>query len=205
MLDRLVLHPTGHASKNTGGQVQSVLRTVHLGLYWVDLTGARAQGLPPHAFGRDDAQSDCIQALLSTPWYYVPSTEGQIDAMPVLWSCRGSLLWSLSTALCVGPHLHRQMSLQDRCETCVAGFVLWDLWQLLAAKGEASHELPAGSHSMATETVSNLQNLCLSMVALCLGKSVAWIDCETGSKSLVLLQTPLYNISLYDFVNVDWV
>lgn len=161
-----------HAAKNTGSQVQSVLRTVHLGQFWVDLTGARGQGLPPPAFSRDDSQSDAIQALLSNPFFYVPSPQGQLDTIPVLWSTRGALLWSVSTALCTSPVLHRKMTLQERCETAVAGYVLWDLWQLLAAKTEAAQELAAGSCSMAQETVTNLQNVALSVIAFTVAKSV---------------------------------
>lgn len=65
----------GHAQKNSGSQCQSFLRTLWYGDVWVDLCQARSVGLPPAAFGREDGQSDSLQALLSCPYFYVESID----------------------------------------------------------------------------------------------------------------------------------
>eukprot|EP00438_Fugacium_kawagutii_P001566 Skav235500 [mRNA] locus=scaffold3432:23399:30233:- [translate_table: standard] len=156
-----------HSSKNSGSQAQSCLRTLYLGRFFVDLSGAVQAGLPASAYARDDPQSDLTQALLCNPFFYVGGVD--IDApelCQVLWQSRGALLWSLSVALSVAPLFHKKMTLKERTELSVSGYVLWDLWCLLAAKKEASEQAFVGSFSMARETVTNLQQLSLSLATM---------------------------------------
>ena len=129
--------------KNSGGQVQSCIRTLHFGKHWADLSGSRGHGLPNFAFVRSDSQSDLQQALLSNPFFYVTSTSGPLDALPVVWSCRGSLLWSLSSALCFAPLMmgpNPDVTLSERCENAISGFIIWDLWQILSSRKEADSQ-----------------------------------------------------------------
>ena len=65
----------GHASKNSGGQCTSYLRTIHYGPFWVDLVQCRNYGMPAMALGRAHPMSDRCQALLSNPFFYVKEEE----------------------------------------------------------------------------------------------------------------------------------
>ena len=94
---------SGHASKNSAGQAMSAIRTIHCGRYWVDLSGTLLCGMPKSAYSRDDNQSDCLSALLANPWFYVGTSAGNMSMISVPWMNRGSLLWSLSTALVFAP------------------------------------------------------------------------------------------------------
>ena len=62
------------------------------------------------------------------------------------------------------------MSVEQRAETAMAGFVLWDLWRLCSARMEASTGSKVGSMTMSAQTAQNLQNLSLSMVVMLLTK-----------------------------------
>lgn len=153
--------------KNTGGQINVPGKTVFLGRLFVDLSGARAFGLPSSAFARRDSQSDCIQALLSCPMFYVSgSPDCTMDMYQVPCSTRGALLWSLSVGLVWAPVMHTDMTSEVRLEAAITGFVLWDLWQLMAARLEAEMDAKAGSMSMSNETVENLQAVSLSVIVL---------------------------------------
>eukprot|EP00435_Cladocopium_sp_Y103_P020860 s3829_g5.t1 len=65
----------GHANKNSGAQATSWIRTVYYGSYWLDMTMARAHGLPPGVLARDSPMSDKYQAMMSNPFYYVKSVD----------------------------------------------------------------------------------------------------------------------------------
>ena len=145
---------------------------MHLGRFWVDLSGSLLCGMPGSAFARDDPQSDSLQALLANPFFYVHTTSGTLSMIPIPWMNRGALLWSLSTALVFSPMLHKGMSLKARTEISVSGYILLDLWYLMGAKLEASRGAFVGSMTMARETVTNLQNLTLSLVCIATSKPV---------------------------------
>lgn len=166
----------GHASKNSGGQAQSAIRTIHMGQLWVDMAGSLLCGMPASAFCREDSQSDSLQALLSNPWFYVHTHEGRLDLIDIPWMNRGSLLWSLSTAMCVSPLLHSRMSLSHRCEVAVSGYILQDLWYLTGARREAEQSLHSGSCTMARQTCTNLQSLCLAMCCIATGKPATCLN-----------------------------
>ena len=156
----------------------SAIRTIHLGRFWVDLSGTLLCGMPKSAFSRDDTQSDTLSALLANPWFFVGTSEGKLSMIPVPWMNRGSLLWSLSTALVFSPMLHKALKLADRLEISLSGYILLDLWQLLGAKLEAERGAFVGSLSMARETVANLQNLTLSLVTMAASKPATRLDLE---------------------------
>ena len=65
----------GHASKNAGAQGCSMLRTIMFGQYWCDWAGARAKGLPPAAYSRENGMSDKLNSLLFNPHFLVDSVE----------------------------------------------------------------------------------------------------------------------------------
>ena len=53
----------------------SCLRAIHFGLYFVDLTGARALGMPPAAFSRNEAMSDKLHAVMNNPFFLIQAPE----------------------------------------------------------------------------------------------------------------------------------
>ena len=73
----------GHAVKNSGGQIQSYLRTCYYGAYWTDMSQARSNGLPPSSFSRDNPMSDKQQALLGNPWFLVSNPAS--NQQEVIW------------------------------------------------------------------------------------------------------------------------
>lgn len=157
--------------KNCGGQVAACNRTIHLGNLWVDLGGAHLLGLPATALTRADAQSDALQAMCNCPWYYTACTDsGNIDFVTISWHSRGALIMSVSTGCCFSPYLHLDMSIVERCECAVTGFILFDLWSLISARKEAQDEAAVGAYSMARIPTVNLQNLCLNLIVLLLHK-----------------------------------
>lgn len=52
--------------------------------------------------------------------------------MKVMWSCKGFLLFNITVALCTAPLLHKDLTMAERCEAAVSGFLLMDLWQILS-------------------------------------------------------------------------
>lgn len=168
----------GHASKNSGGQAQSAIRTIRMGKLFVDLAGSLLCGMPAAAYSREDGQSDSLQACLANPWYYVHTHLGRLDLIDIPWMNRGALLWSLTTAMTVSPLLRSRMSLKDRCEIAVAGYILHDLWYLTGARVEAEQGLHSGSCTMARQTCANLQNLSLAMCCIATGKPATCLNRE---------------------------
>ena len=72
------------------------------------------------------------------------------------------------------PAVHGSLSLGERCELSLAGFILFDLWALLAAKREAANSCYKGSHFMAPQTRRNLQNVALATVVITATKEASW-------------------------------
>ena len=64
-----------HAAKNVSGQLNSVLRTIHMGVYYCDSSAARAHGLPPCAYVRSEAMSDKLNCLLWNPYFSIQSPD----------------------------------------------------------------------------------------------------------------------------------
>ena len=96
------------------------------------------------------------------------SATDDINMLKVSWSCRGSLLFSLSVALATAPMTHKSMTMKERAENAVSGLVLWDLFPLLSARKEAEMSLPVGSLSAHGVPVSTLQHVAMATLLLLL-------------------------------------
>ena len=144
-------------------------RTIMLGDFWVDLSGALLNGLPQAAFMKKDAQSDLLHALLVCPEYFVTSVEDTNKELRTIpWHSRGALLFSVTTALAYSPALHTGMTTRERAENALTGFIAWDLFMILSARRESQSAERVGSCSMSHTPVMNLQNVSLSTVLLLL-------------------------------------
>ena len=62
---------SGHASKNSAGQMVSPLRTIMLGRFFCDTSNARRWGLPPAVYRRAEPMSDSMNAALFNPYYTI--------------------------------------------------------------------------------------------------------------------------------------
>ena len=62
------------------------------------------------------------------------------SSMNVHWSLRGFTIHTTVLALCLCGILHRDLDLADRCENCITGFLLLDIFKILA------RELCEGRH-----------------------------------------------------------
>lgn len=71
--------------------------------------------------------------------------------------------------------MHRSMELPVRCENAVTGFLVLDLYRLMADKLCTKRLLPKGSLWLAPQTHVNLQNIALGTISVCLSK-----DPESG-------------------------
>lgn len=71
-------------------------------------------------------------------------------------------------ALCTSPLLHRNLSLSDRCELSLAGFLVLDLYRMYA-ESECS-KATKGSFFMAPQTMFNLQGVALSTALITISK-----------------------------------
>lgn len=69
--------------------------------------------------------------------------------------------------------MHKSMTLVERLESCVSGFVAWDLFQLVSAKMESDRGARVGSMGMAPVTLFNLQNVSLSTIVMLVHREVA--------------------------------
>lgn len=65
------------------------------------------------------------------------------------------------------------MSLKDRVENGLTGYVLLDLWKIMADKITTKRKLPKGALSIAPQTQQNLQSVVLGMLSYALGKDAA--------------------------------
>ena len=93
--------------------------------------------------------------------------DGQLSELKVHWALRGSLLLNLVSACCIAPCLHGNMTLKNRCECALTGYVLLDLYALLAKDQCSQMSLPTGSTFLAAQTAWNLQGVALSMIVVC--------------------------------------
>ena len=86
----------------------------------------------------------------------------------------GMLLWNITSALCVAPLVHSKMTLEDRAECAISGFVLQDLWSMIATQREKSFRCPKGKMQMAGQTKSNMQQIALTTLAILTCRSPFW-------------------------------
>lgn len=68
------------------------------------------------------------------------------------------------------PSNHRSMSVENRAENVMSGFILLDVFHLLADRESARRGLPKGSLFLAPETTRNLQQVGLGILSVCLTK-----------------------------------
>ena len=83
-------------------------------------------------------------------------------------------------AMCTAPLLHRHLSLAARCELGLAGFLVLDLFQVMATDFCNRASLPTGSCWMAAQTQFNLQGCALSAVLICISKDASWHPWKMG-------------------------
>ena len=76
------------------------------------------------------------------------------------------MLNNLQVALNIAPLLSRSLSMQQRLECAVSGFVCLDIFSLLASDKCAQLHLPTGSCFMASQTLVNLQACALAAVVI---------------------------------------
>ncbi len=74
-------------------------------------------------------------------------------------------------ALCISPANHRKMELSARCENALTGFILVDLFSLVAQVTCRRLNWGKGLTWLAPQTASNLQQVCLSIISVAVGKS----------------------------------
>lgn len=62
----------------------------------------------------------------------------------------------------------------ERCELALSGFIVWDLWQIVASSTEKELGVKAGKLSLAGQTRRNLQQVALNVVLLASFKPADW-------------------------------
>lgn len=86
----------------------------------------------------------------------------------------------MQVALNAAPLLHQRMSLKERCETALTGFVAMDLFRMVSDGICHERKLPKGSLFMANQTSANLQLASLTAALICLTKEDSWDAFRTG-------------------------
>ena len=82
------------------------------------------------------------------------------------------------------PSGHLNMSLDDRVVNALTGYLLLDMWQFLSNRECTRRRLPRGSLFMHPETVRNLQQTALGLLAVCLSKNREGSPWEHGRTRL---------------------
>lgn len=100
--------------------------------------------------------------------------------MEVGWSLKGATLHNVTVALCVAPSMHSFLSIGERCENAISGFILLDLWKVVADAKALSLQVGKGTTWMAGQTMHNLQGVAISTIAICLEKSASWLPWKNG-------------------------
>lgn len=72
------------------------------------------------------------------------------------------------------PALHGALTLAERCEISLCGFLLQDLWSILSSRRESKCGLKKGSCQMAPQTRVALQNVSLTIAAMTKTKPDTW-------------------------------
>lgn len=98
------------------------------------------------------------------------SEDLHLSQMSVPWNLKGAVIHNVCVAMALSPALHTDISLLERCEIALAGFLTLDIFKFLADDTCETFGLPRGSCYMAPQTVSNLQAIALSMIAYCVSK-----------------------------------
>ena len=104
--------------------------------------------------------------------------------MKIPWSLVGTLVHNCVTALCISPSMHRDLSIRERCEASISGFILADLFRLLGDSKCRSLKLPKGSCQMAAQTIFNMQGVALCTATICVSKPTGWMPWSQGHHRL---------------------
>ena len=83
--------------------------------------------------------------------------------------------------MCVSSLLHRSMTLQDRAEAGLAGFLSLDVFRMVAEEKCEEWGLPRGSLFLAGQTCFNIQGVALSAAVLTLCKDANWHPWKQGT------------------------
>lgn len=83
--------------------------------------------------------------------------------------------------MCISSLLHRNMTLQDRAEAGLAGFLSLDLFRMVAEEKCDAFCLPRGSLFMAGQTCFNIQGVALSAAVMTLCKDANWHPWKQGT------------------------
>ena len=83
--------------------------------------------------------------------------------------------------MCVSSLLHRNMTLQDRAEAGLAGFLSLDLFRMVAEEKAEELAVPQGSLFMSGQTCFNIQGVALSATVLTLCKDANWHPWKQGT------------------------
>jgi hypothetical protein len=89
----------------------------------------------------------------------------------ISWRLRGNLILNLVIALCIAPANHRALDLKERTHWALAGFLLVDLFSILAQVTCRKLNWGKGTTWLAPQTAHNLQQVCLGIVSVALTKS----------------------------------
>ena len=87
-------------------------------------------------------------------------------------------------AMAISPVLNRNLSLTRRCEIGIAAFLCWDLYRMLSDVRCKEYSLPKGSLFLASQTIYNLQGVCLAAVQITASKDPHWHPWHVGTARL---------------------
>ena len=118
-----------HSQKNLVNQLRSSRKTVYFFGHWVDLAGCLEQGLEPSSFTGTDLMSDRQAANVLNPYFLINESKSSVD---VPWTNKGFLLINCTCALIHSGTLHKLLSIKQRCENALAGYILLDLARIAA-------------------------------------------------------------------------
>lgn len=100
--------------------------------------------------------------------------------MSVHWSLKGMCVHNVTVALCMAGPLHKDLTLAQRAECSLSGFICLDLFRILSERKANELGLPRGACFMARQTVATLQAAALNSVAMAVSKSPTFSCWETG-------------------------
>lgn len=94
--------------------------------------------------------------------------------MQIPWHLVGATLHNLVTALALAPSCHSSMNLKDRCTNSLSGFLLLDLFEMVADQKCKQMGLPTSSCFLAKQTIYNMQCVALTTSIMCLCLPQNW-------------------------------
>ena len=86
--------------------------------------------------------------------------------------------------MATAPILHQKLSLKDRCECGLTGFLALDVFRCLAEERCSSYDMPKGSMFMAPQTSYNLMGSALIATCICICKDPNFHPWKVGTARL---------------------